>query len=351
MIYITDTFKYLSVITDIVADDPIVQKLIQGLNLHSPLIQKEVRFQVDKRSVILDYVLEENDKIYVIDVKKRVSTVAVAQFYVAMELMSSDVAVQEKEHIFVIAGQDVDPIAWKLADRLGMRVQKLIAPLSNLEKYDFSEPPSIKLTSEKAWRPIVTLLRFQPTSIYDVKKRSAVSYGQAHRVVSYLKSRDLILQKGNYVSISNFKPILNAVFWERPLSSLVAKQIYVDVEKTDNIPIEISDKLHEYKIKHAFTGLLAYEKFFGGIRSATPIELYADVSNPSFQELIDELAQTSYRAPNLFICKPDRDVFSDGKTIDGLRLVSAEQLLLDLSGGDNIAIQYATEVVKHLGKV
>lgn len=338
-------------LTSALNTDSITTELIQILNLHSPTVEREVRFQLENRSLIMDYVFEEDNTVYLVDVKKRVNVEAVAQFYVTMELVSPLSKLQEKKTVFMIAAQIVDPIALKLANRLGIKVLKISTAHLGLEKGGFTEPPKIKLTAEKAWLTIVTLLKFQPTSIYDVMKRSAVSYGEAHRVVSYLKTRDLILQNGNYVSISNFRPLVNAVFWERPLSSLVAKQLYIDVEPEEHIPPEISERLLESKIKYAFTGLYAYGKYSGGITTRMPLGLYVDVSNPSFHGFIDEFSYDKAKTPNLVVYKPDRDVFSNTLTVDGIQLVSREQLLLDLSGGDKIEIQYATELVNSFGRV
>lgn len=328
--------------------ETIEQELERILNLQSPRIEKDARIQTGDRVVIIDYVLEDNSTIYYVEVKKRVNPEAVARFYAAEDLILSTPDLSRKKEVFLIVGQEVDPVSLKMADRLGIRIERLSTPLP---KQNSNESFRIKITAEKAWKSVTTLLEYQPTSIYNVMKKSGVSYGEAHRVVSYLRTRGLIRKSGNFVSIVNFRPILNAVFWERPFASLIHGSYHIDSELMEDLIHELSALLHEYKVRHAFTGFIAYEKYYGGIRSEGPLYLYVDFSNPAVNELIQQFSNHDNRKPNLAIYKPDRDVFSNSQTIGGIQLVSREQLLLDLSGGDSIAIQYATEMVKFFGKI
>ena len=53
----------------------------------------------------------------------------------------------------------------------------------------------------------------------------------------------------------------------------------------------------------------------------------------------------------MFVYQPDRDLFAKTKDVSGTQLVDAEQLLLDLCGGDKIALQLAAEMVKNIDKI
>ena len=48
--------------------------------------------------------------------------------------------------------------------------------------------------------------------IYDIMKMGGVSYGEAQRVISSFRNRNLLKQNGNFVSVLDLKPILNEVF-------------------------------------------------------------------------------------------------------------------------------------------
>ncbi len=351
MIYIIDKFKYLSLFTNRLESEPIEHELERILNLQSPRIDKNARIQTKDIVVEIDYVLEDRNTICYVEVKKRVNPEAVARFYAAKENILSTPNLSDKKEVFLIVGQELDPVSLKMAERLGIRVEKVSAHLLPHPRHNLNEPFRIKITADKAWKSVMTLFTNQPTSIYNVMKKSGVSYGEAHRVVSYLINRGLTKKSGNFVSIVNFRPILNAVFWERPFSSLLHGSYHIDSELVEDLAHELSALFHESKVKHAFTGFIAYEKYYGGIRSEGALDLYVDFSNSAVIDLIEQFSTKDSNKPNLAIYKPDRDVFSDSKTIDGIQLVSRGQLLLDLSGGDSIAIQYATEMVKSFGKV
>lgn len=327
----------------------IEKELEEALNLEAPEIRREVRFQGDNRSAIIDLVLEDPNTVCYVEIKRRLTPDIVARFYVAKELIMQ--SPPSKENIFIIGAQIIDPIFKKMANQLGIRVERITVSVSDIRTLASNEPSKIKVTAKKAWKTIVSLLEYQPSSIYNLMKKSGVSYGQAHKIVSYLRSRDLLTQKGNFVSISDFRPILNAVFWERPLKSLIVEHYNINIESFEDMPREISNMLDSNNILHAFTGFTAYEKYFGSIRRGAPYELYADVNNPLFHQIIRETSSIIDQPPNLIIYQPDRDVFSDAESVDKIPLVSKGQLLLDLSGGDKIAIQLATEMVKRIGKI
>lgn len=330
--------------------DIFIRELEKILNIKSPRIEHNARFQAGKQSVIVDLVLESRTTIYFVEIKRKVNTETIARFFVAMDLISNS-SMNRKVHEFIIVTQNVDPVATRMAERLGIRIEKLSIPLSYLQNDKAIGPSKIKVTSEKAWRAITSLLNYQPTTIYNVHMKSKVSYGQAHRIVSYLKSRNMIEQNGNFVAITDIKPILNAVFWERPLTSLLYGKYFIDLELTAHFLTELSKIFEEYKINHSFTGLHAYEKYFHGIRTNGPFQLYVDTANSEFPKLIEQLTSGNDNTPNLLIYKPDRDIFSEAQIVDEIKLVSKDQLLLDLSGGDKIEVQLATEMVKQIGKI
>lgn len=330
--------------------DMFTQELKKILNLKSPKIEQEARFQAGNQSVIVDLVLDSRTTTYFVEIKRKLNLDTVSHFFAAMDMISNSV-LNKKEQEFIIVTQIADPVAMRMAERLGIRIEKLPISFSIVVDEKATRPSKIKLTSDKAWSPIMSLLKHQPTTIYNVHMKSKVSYGQAHRIVSYLKGRDLIMQDGNFVAITNFKPILNAVFWERPLSSLVFKTYHIDLKFADDQLSELSNIFKGYKIKHALTGLHAYEKCFHGIRTNTPFKFYVDVSNSEYIKDIEQFTSGNDNTPNLVIYKPDRDVFSETQIVDEIEIVSKEQLLLDLSGGDKIEVQLAAEMVKQIGKI
>ena len=117
------------------------------------------------------------------------------------------------------------------------------------------------------------------------------------------------------------------------------------------MPRIISNLLHRNGIEHAFTGATAYERYFGGIRNESSYDIYVDKSNPFFNDLITEFTSFDEKNAKLSVYKTDRYVFSGSTKIGDVILVSKEQLLLDLAGGDKITLQLASEMVKKLDKL
>ncbi len=343
-------FKYLSVITNTVIFELVADQLEKELGFNSSNRGDYVRILVGQRAIIIDLVLEDKDTIYYVDVQRRLKSQGVAEFYTAAELIKGLPQTNKKE-VFIIATQDIDPISQKMAHSLGIKVVKVIMKELDKERDYSVETNTIKLTTAKAWKVIFSLLEHQPTSINNIRKISGVSYGQAHRIVSYLRSRGLLNQNGDYVAISEFRPILNAVFWERPLGALSIERHSISTDLVGGVANELSDSLTRNGVKHAFTTFTAYQKYFGGISNSVIHDMYIDASNDNYHALISDLTSKESKISNLTIYRTDRDVFANTEVVDGIELVSKEQLLLDLSGGNKISIQLATDMVKQIGKV
>lgn len=330
--------------------DSIEEELQEILGIKPLRIDKEVRIQSDGRSYIIDVLMEDQTSIFYIEVKRKLTPEVVANFYIAKEIIMR-LLEPDKKRIFLIASQNIDELSEKMATLLGIRVLKISLASPELNLQHHSEGMKVKITSKKAWKVVFSLLQYGPTSIYNIKKMSGVSYGEAHRVISYFRSRDLLKQNGNFVSVSDLRPILNAVFWERPMNSIMVDSYTLEYGSDENIPRIISNLLEKNGIDHAFTGLTAYERYFGGIRNESSYDLYVDNSNPIFNVLINEITSSGEKGAKLFIYKPDREVLSGSTKIGDVTLVSKEQLLLDLSGGDKISLQLASEMVSKLGKI
>ena len=277
-------------------------------------IEKEIRVQSEGRSFILDMLLEDQNSIFYIDVKRRLTPEAIANFYIAKEMITKFPGLG-KERKFIIASQYTDEIYEKMAAQLGIRFLKVSLARSEPNFHDHSERTNVKITSKKAWNMIFSLLKYGPTSIYNIMKMSGVSYGEAQRVISSFRNRNLLKQNGNFVSVFDLKPILNEVFWERPIRSLLVKHYKLKYGTDEDVPRIISNLLHRNGIEHAFTGATAYERYFGGIRNESSYNIYVDKSNPFFNDLITEFTSSDEKNAKLSVYKTDRDVFSGSTKI------------------------------------
>ena len=300
-------------------------------------IEKEIRVQSEGRSFILDMLLEDQNSIFYIDVKRRLTPEAIANFYIAKEMITKFPGLG-KERKFIIASQCTDEIYKKMATLLGIRFLKISLARSEPNFHDHSERTNVKITSKKAWKVVFSFLKYGPTSIYNIMKMSGVSYGEAHRVISSFRNRNLLKQNGNFVSVLDLKPILNKVFWERPIRILLLEHYKLKYGTDEDVPRIISNLLHRNGIEHAFTGATAYERYFGGIRNASSYDIYVDKSNPFFNDLITEFTSSDEKNAKLSVYKTDRDVFSGSTKIGDVILDRSLVFRLSLyrSGTDRI---------------
>ena len=300
-------------------------------------IEKEIRVQSEGRSFILDMLLEDQNSIFYIEVKRRLTPEAIANFYIAKEVITKFPG-QGKERKFIIASQCTDEIYKKMATLLGIRFLKISLARSDPNFHGHSERTNVKITSKKAWKVVFSLLKYGPTSIYNIMKMGGVSYGEAHRVISSFRNRNLLKQNGNFVSVFDLKPILNEVFWERPIRSLLVKHYKLKYGTDEDVPRIISNLLHRNGIEHAFTGATAYERYFGGIRNESSYNIYVDKSNPFFNDLITEFTSSDEKNAKLSVYKTDRDVFSGSTKIGDVILDRSLVFRLSLyrSGTDRI---------------
>jgi len=208
---------------------------------------------------------------------------------------------------------------------------------------------AVKPTSPKAWRIIAELLRLKETSIRQLSLNAGVSYGWAHATIKTLESKGIVSNTGGYVTISDVPKLLNGIAWERVFQRL-GPFLPVTIPKEDPLAAArgITDLCAERSIPIAFTSFTAGELYTGYATRHDAIYLYVPRDNR--KPLSDIISTNDKDGLQVFFYLPDRDVFNDSRIINGIRVVSPAQLLLDLAGlgysGKDIAMKmvekYAT---------
>ena len=137
-------------------------------------------------------------------------------------------------------------------------------------------------------------------------------------------------RKENYVEIVNKDKLLNGVAWERPFNNLKKDEIYIEYNKTHEAARDISSMLPQKNIKFAFTCFTAGGLYTGSSIRTDSVYLYLSKEDIEFfKEIFETSKKDGIKA---LIYLPDRDVFSESRKIEKVKVVSPSQALLDLAG-------------------
>lgn len=208
--------------------------------------------------------------------------------------------------------------------------------------------PRGKLTSEKAWRIILHLIERSPCSIRSISRSEGISYGWTHGVITNLISRDIVDRKNNLIEIADQDNLLNAVAWERPLKDLEDFEIVTSFDSTHDLARTLTDWSERRRFPAVMCAYIASNLHFGlGIRSDL-VQCY--ISDIETREIIrNEFSSNNDKGIKLKIFNPDRDVNDDSIVIDGIRITSKEQTVLDIAGLGYSGKDLLIEMVKNYG--
>jgi DNA-binding Lrp family transcriptional regulator len=311
-------------------DQEIFEIICKKLDLsHSATIIEEPIFEETWSPVEVDLVIEDGVKRFIVEIKSRVKVDTIARLVLLKELLQK----QNKnvsDNFFVAAGKVFPPDVEKLAKWMDIKLVTIPYNVRyQINKYDYF-PGKTKVTSEKSWKIITRLLKEKMTSIRQLSIMENVSYGWAHATVKNLIAQGIVTKKGNYVSITDINKLLNGVAWERPFENLLAGEINIEYHDAFKAAQELSIILKNNGIKFAFTSYTAGGLYTGYALRHDSVYLYIEKNDVDFfKKMFENPEKKGIKAR---IYAPDRELFNNTKDIEGVRLVSPAQALLDLAG-------------------
>ena len=188
-----------------------------------------------------------------------------------------------------------------------------------------------KLSSGPSFKVIYTLLELRSASIAEISRISGVSYGWTHAVISRLIQVGGVNRHSGFISVSNIERILDSIAYERPLKSLVFKEVYVDYDNALDLSREITALAEIMQIHPVFTSYTASsvrDKY--NVRHDNAV-LY--LSKAEFSAIAERIPVNPNGKIRLTALIPDRDVQQKTEVIYGINVASEEQTLLDLISG------------------
>ncbi|MHB8361387.1 MAG: hypothetical protein ACYDDC_06245, partial [Thermoplasmataceae archaeon] len=285
-----------------------------------------VQFYPCNTNLSIDAVVKNGNESIYVEMKRRITLESIFRFNSYKDLVRQQgITISKFVFLTVFVGNDVKDIAKKLE----IIIIQLPHSLLNEITYDNPRYSPSKITSKKSFDVIYEMLSKGPSTIMDLSQASGVSYGWAHGIVTRLMEIGIVQRKFGLYKIVNIDKLLDSIAYERPIGSINSKEYWTNSDDILKFARDVSSTATIKEAKVALMGPTAsilYDPHY--VKSDT---LYLYVEPHQIVSLADELHLG--RSGNLKVLAylPDRDVFADSKTLDGVTLTSQKQLLLDLA--------------------
>ncbi len=295
--------------------------------------------------LVPDLAYEDGDTLVIVETAPRGDIQTLARLSLYDRLVNK----QRREVVLVLAAKSFSDRVLTMADRLGIRTVMLPkgspTPMKGLER----ERAGVKLTSDKAWRVVSRLLKDQPTSIRNISLLEKVSYGWAYAVCEHLMNHGMARRNGNLLEMTDTDRLMNGAAWERPMLVLRPIEVQTDIEDAFVCAREMEKTLGQSDVDHSFTGYLAGALYTGMAVRYDLVQVY--VEDPEVAPLKEIYSQKDGKGVTIQILVPDRDVTTGSKLVDGLRLASPGQTLLDLAGSGAGAIELRRAMLRDYARL
>ena len=246
---------------------------------------------------------------------------------------------------YVILSTRTDPQITEYSQRLAILTIGIPSEILPREYYR-QNVKTVKMSLSRSFHVIYKFLQLSPSTISEVSDQSGVSYGWTHAVINRLIEIGIAERRTGYYSIKNVNALLDLLAYERPIRSLVYRELMVNSVDAMHLANEISRFAEVESIDLAFTGITSssmYDKFNIRRDSAYLYVRREDIGH--FLELIGKEKKGNVK---LTVLLPDRDIFSNTSVLNGIRVVSAEQTLLDLASMGIQAREVAVRMVDYI---
>ncbi|NOQ54485.1 MAG: hypothetical protein GQ558_07775 [Thermoplasmata archaeon] len=292
----------------------------------------------------LDLVARAGDVLLLAEVLDRLSVDDVARAFMFSHLIQQEELISGRFE-YILVAKVVPPGVREMAPKVGVTVLRIANELRLPGSIRRGGPVVSKLSNEKSWRVVASLLRFGPTSIREISLRTEVSYGWAYATISRMEQMGLATRTRDGVAVTDMEKLLNGLAWERPLKGLWLDR---DQKIAGNDVLEagriLSEHLSENGIAHAFTGPTAGGLYSGYAHRFDRLYVYLDHEDP---DLAIGPLEDPFGTISVTVLRADRDVFSKSQAQNGLLLASEAQTLLDLAGMGASAWDLTLEVARH----
>lgn len=320
-------------------------------------VVREYPIRIGDRELLVDIAVKSRDALTLIEVKSRINEDTIYRIYTLSHLIEEQPK-ERKRLRLVCAGKTLKYSTQELADKLGIEIliipPKLyhnFVPASTTHKeiplYDHIKLSPSRITSEKAWKIVCTILIDNPPSILALSRQTGISYGWTNTIVHKLENSEIIPREYGFV-IKDIDRLLNAVSWERPLEGFHVETVNTGFKAATDCINEVALNLNKRGVDYAFTAHSS-ALYYGSsiIRDDFAYIYIPDALERSFLRTYS-VEGTSGCALKIYV--PDRDVMKSSKVFNGIRVVDYCQNLLDLAGLGIDGRTSAKDLVNKVGR-
>ena len=294
---------------------------------------------VGERELLIDLAIEYRDTITLVEIKPRINEDTIYRVYALSHLINKQV-VDKRDIRLVCAGKSLKYSTQELAARLGVETllipPKLYHYLSSIvtasegrAPFEHSKASPSRLTSEKAWKIVCSLLTDKPPNILSVSKKTGVSYGWTNNIIHKLEDSGIITVDYD-LRIKDMDKLFNVVSWERALEGLLLETINTNFSTATRCINEVALNLNRLGIDYAFTAHSSAVSYGSSIMREDTAYLY--LPNPSDREAIRSFSERGAGGCRLKVYLPERDIMKSSTMFNGIRIVDLCQNILDLAG-------------------
>lgn len=320
--------------------NPVFQFILEKLKIsHDAKIEQKYPISIGERELLIDLVIESKDTTTLVEINSRINEDIVYRIYSLSHLLNKQVFAK-KEIKLVCAGKSLKYSTQELAARLGVETllipPKLYQYLSPRETASEINAPferlkanPLKLTSEKAWKIVCSLLTDKSLNILAVSKKTGVSYGWTNNIIHKLKDFGIITEDYG-LRIKDLDKLFNLVSWERALESMLLETINTDFSTATQCINEVSLNLNKLGVDYAFTAHSSAVSYGSSIMREDTAYIY--LPNSSDREYVRSFSERKADGCRLKVYVPERNIMKSSTMVNGIRIVDMCQNILDLAG-------------------
>jgi hypothetical protein len=283
------------------------------------------------KDIAIDMIVDDCESLtrYILEIKPKASVESIARLNLYKDIMARSVPADNVK--FVLVTKFISPRMKELTDILGIETMTVPGMIKFPKETTKPAQGAVKITSEKAWKVVSGLIALRSSSIRNLSIAQGVSYGWAHATIQHLIDQGIAKKNGNQVTIIDMEKLLNGVAWERPTQGLVKIEQRIPYDDVHNAAKELSRLLDSQGINYAFASYFAGSLYTGQSVRFDSIQMYYD------KDKLDEVRELIGPEPDsskikLHFMVPDRELFGESRPIDGIKVTSPSQTLLDLAG-------------------
>ena len=186
---------------------------------------------------------------------------------------------------------------------------------------------SVKITSPGSWKVVCYFIGNEEATMNQASVQTGVSYPWARAVVKKLVEVGAAEGHGRKVRLTDLDKLFEYVAWERPVNSLRTMEFRSAYPDEAEALHELYGNIEGIVPQSACALFTAADLYLEGAASGGCIQLYADEN----AALVARALMGEGEGVSFQVYGPDREM-DDVELIDGIRVVSVEQTMLDLAG-------------------